>query len=288
MERSEYEPRTRNEQSEQSLTSVRRAGVVADSPAFKPLVEKITASPYLCLYGFYCHGSSSYGSTSLDQATSVLSCEVKSANRAAEVAREILADKRASGYENVEFVLSVGSTPTAHAASAATRQKVESLLHGKLELHAGNYPMLDLQQLYTSLIQPERIAQRVLTTVVSYYPGRGVNGTDEALCDAGAIAMSKDTGPSGGFGDMIGKKWRLGKISQEHGVLVQSDGERTLSPYPERETNSKGLKVGEQIQIVGQHACLIAAAYPWYYVVDSSVKGGESKVVDVWVPWKGW
>lgn len=288
MERSEYEPRTRNEQSEQSLTSVRRAGVVADSPAFKPLVEKITASPYLCLYGFYCHGSSSYGSTSLDQATSVLSCEVKSANRAAEVAREILADKRASGYENVEFVLSVGSTPTAHAASAATRQKVESLLHGKLELHAGNYPMLDLQQLHTSLIQPERIAQRVLATVVSYYPGRGVNGTDEALCDAGAIAMSKDTGPSGGFGDVIGKKWRLGKISQEHGVLVQSDGERTLSPYPERGNNYEGLKVGEQIQIVGQHACLIAAAYPWYYVVDSSVKGGESKVVDVWVPWKGW
>lgn len=259
-----------------------------DSPVFKPLVEKITASSYLSLYGFYCHGSSSYGSTSLDQATSVLSREVKSANRAAEVAREIIADKRASGYENVEFVLSVGSTPTAHAASAATRQKVESLLHGKLELHAGNYPMLDLQQLHTSLIQPERIAQRVLATVVSYYPGRGVNGTDEALCDAGAIAMSKDTGPSGGFGDVIGKKWRLGKISQEHGVLVQSDGERTLSPYPERENCSEGLKVGEQIQIVGQHACLIAAAYPWYYVVDSSVKGGESKVVDVWVPWKGW
>jgi len=269
-----------------SLTSVRRAGVVTDSPAFKPLVEKIIASPHLSLYGFYCHGSSSYGSTSLDQATSVLSREVESANRAAELAREILADTRSPGYQNVEFVLSVGSTPTAHAASTATRQKVDSLLHGKLELHAGNYPMLDLQQLHTSLIQPERIAQRVLATVVSYYPGRGVNGSDEALCDAGAIAMSKDTGPSGGYGDVIGKMWRLGKISQEHGVLVQSDGERTLNS--ERAASSEGLQVGEQIQIVGQHACLTAAAYPWYYVVDSSVKDGESTVVDVWIPWKGW
>ena len=56
----------------------------------------------------------------------------------------------------------------------------------------GNYPMLDLQQLHTSLISPSDIAQRILATVVSYYPGRGENGQDEALCDAGAIAMSKD------------------------------------------------------------------------------------------------
>lgn len=65
--------------------------------------------------------------------------------------------------------------------------------------------MLDLQQLHTGLIDRSRIAQRVLATVISYYPGRGEGGLDEALCDAGAIAMSKDTGPSGGFGDVIEK-----------------------------------------------------------------------------------
>ena len=163
---------------------------------------------------------------------------------------------------------------------------LKNILHGKVELHAGNYPMLDLQQLHTTLIEPERIAQRVLATVISYYSGRGVDGTDEALCDAGAIAMSKDAGPSGGFGGVVGKKWRLGRISQEHGVLVRS--QNSLQVYSGGSTLDEELTIGEQIQIVGQHACLIAAAYPWYYVVDSRDVGGDDTVVDVWVPWKGW
>ena len=137
--------------------------------------------------------------------------------------------------------------------------------------------MLDLQQLHTNLIDPKRIAQRVLATVVSYYAGRGPDGSDEALCDAGAIAMSKDTGPSGGYGDVIGKSWQLGRVSQEHGILTRTIG----SP-------GDGLDIESVVQIIGQHACLIAAAYPWYYVVDSDLEGGGDEVVDVWVPWKGW
>ena len=37
------------------------------------------------------------------------------------------------------FVLSVGSTPTAHAASAETRKILSQILNGKLELHAGEW-----------------------------------------------------------------------------------------------------------------------------------------------------
>jgi len=148
--------------------------------------------------------------------------------------------------------------------------------------------MLDLQQLHTDLIDRSRIAQRVLATVVSYYPGRGAGGSDEAMCDAGAIAMSKDTGPSGVFGEVIGKPWNLGRISQEHGILTQSMSVRS----PENgELNTGGgdrLELGSMIEIVGQHACLTAASYPWYYVVDSSVEGGRDSVQDIWVPWKGW
>lgn len=140
--------------------------------------------------------------------------------------------------------------------------------------------MLDLQQLHTGLIDRTRIAQRVLATVISYYPGRGANGTDEALCDAGAIAMSKDTGPSGGFGEVIGKSWRLGRVSQEHGILTRSGTETAAG--------EDQLRIGDVVQIVGQHACLTLAAYPWYYVVDSSKGNNASVVEDVWVPWKGW
>ncbi len=91
--------------------------------------------------------------------------------------------------------------------------------------------------------------------------------------------MSKDTGPSGTFGEIIGTGWRLGRISQEHGTLVQDVAS---------EQNLRKLNVGDLVQIVGQHACLTLAAYPWFYVVDSEGEGVGLVVEDVWVPWKGW
>lgn len=105
---------------------------------------------------------------------------------------------------------------------------------------------MDLQQQHTSLIDFPRIAQRIRASVVSYYPGRGKNGEDEALIDAGAIAFSKDTGPSGTFGEVMGRPWKLTRMSQEHGVLSSvADGDK--------------LEIGDMVDIVGQHACLIAA-----------------------------
>jgi len=142
--------------------------------------------------------------------------------------------------------------------------------------------MLDLQQVHTTLIDRSQISQKVLASVISYYPGRGKDGLDEAMCDAGAIAMSKDTGPIPGYGEVIGKSWKLGRISQEHGVLVQVPSSR------ESGHTDPALKVGETIEIIGQHACLTAAGHPWYYIVDSDMEGGEDKVVDIWIPWKGW
>lgn len=108
--------------------------------------------------------------------------------------------------------------------------------------------MLDLQQQHTGLIDHARIAQRVHATVISYYPGRGVNSTDEAMVDAGAIAFSKDTGPSKTFGEVVGRPWTLSRISQEHGILTCNEGKAT-----------EQLKLGTVVDIVGQHACLIAA-----------------------------
>lgn len=155
--------------------------------------------------------------------------------------------------------------------------------------------MLDLQQIATSLVTLPDVAQRVVASVVSLYPARGVDGENEALCDAGAIAFSKDTGPIEGFGAVVGvlggeKKvvrmarleesgWRLGRVSQEHGILVQTRTGETATP----------LGFGAYVEIIGQHACLEAAAFPWYYIVDSGAEGGfGDRVVDVWVPWKGW
>lgn len=138
--------------------------------------------------------------------------------------------------------------------------------------------MLDLQQLHTGMIDTGRIAQKVLATVISYYPGRGEGGIDEAMCDAGALAMSKDAGRLPGYGQVIGKPWMLQRISQEHGLLMQTSNGGA----------EEKLKIGETVEIIGQHACLIAAGFPWYYIIDSDMEGGADKVVDVWVPCKGW
>ncbi|KIJ21784.1 hypothetical protein PAXINDRAFT_65301 [Paxillus involutus ATCC 200175] len=258
----------------------KRAGTSPKLESFKPFISTVFASPAISVYGFYSHAGDSYGSTSLKQAVSYLTGEVRLANDAAAMALEVLAESPNKDAHNQPFVLSVGSTPAAHSASA--KAKMTSQLHGVLELHAGNYPMLDLQQLHTTLIDRPRISQRVLATVISYYPGRGKYGLDEAMCDAGAIAMSKDTGRIPGFGDIVGKSWRLGRISQEHGTLEQ------MPPDPASGQADPTLNVGDIIQIVGQHACLIAAGHPWYYIVDSDVEGGADKVIDIWVPWKGW
>jgi D-serine deaminase-like pyridoxal phosphate-dependent protein len=137
--------------------------------------------------------------------------------------------------------------------------------------------MLDLQQIHTSLFDSSRVAQKVLATVISYYPGRGADGTDEALCDAGGIAMSKDTGPIKGYGWVNGGSWSLKSISQEHGTLAQTSG-----------NDSSSIKIGDKVEIIGQHACMIAAGHPWYYIVDSSTVKDADRVVDVWVPCKGW
>ncbi|GLB36122.1 putative serine dehydratase domain [Lyophyllum shimeji] len=255
----------------------RRAGVSPDSPLFRELLSLLFSSPATSVYGFYVHAGNSYAAKSPSQASSFLSAEVEAVNTAAEAALAALNASSGKEYHQQPFVLSVGATPTAHAASAETRRMLSSMLHGVLELHAGNYPLLDLQQRHTGMIDEGRIAQRVLATVVSYYPGRGEAGEDEALIDAGAIAFSKDTGPSGGYGDVIGMNWRIGRMAQEHGILTRID----------RGASDEKLEVGSLVEIVGQHACLIAAAYPWYYIVDKNVEQG-TKVVDIWVPWKGW
>ncbi|KAH8120163.1 hypothetical protein DFH11DRAFT_1558674 [Phellopilus nigrolimitatus] len=261
----------------------KRAGVPAASPAFESFLTRVVSSPAVSLFGFYCHQGGSYVSTSHDQASSFLSQELEAVNTAAGLALALLAESPDASVHSVPFVLSVGSTPTAHAASTATRLRLEQQLNGTLELHAGNYPLLDLQQLNTSLIQPERISQCVLATVISYYPGRGTDGSDEAMCDAGAVAMSKDRGPIEGFGEVIGKKWRLGRVSQEHGILTKTGA----AAFGKSAADSEILQIGEQIHIVGQHACLIVAAHPWIYICDSDT-GEADTVVDIWVPWKGW
>lgn len=336
----------------------RRAGVHPESDYLRRLLSTIKERcPIVSVYGFYAHAGNSYASTSSAAAQVKLSEEIATVNKAAIVAKGILFDHTVAEFADGSrheqpFVLSVGSTPTAHAAHDVVQAKaaLANLEGGKVELHAGNYPFLDLQQLATKAI-PTRasdhtgsdlvpgccddefkvqqsvsnVAFTVLSTIIADYPGRASGPTDaetgaprgdgawsadgrakhgdEAMCDAGGIALSRDVGPFGGLGHIVWPKdksgWEINRASQEHGLLSvrqggpeqwaeqwqhekSSDGQSDQHQYPSR------VYLGERIQIIPQHSCLTAAQFPWYYVVDSRDASGGQIVQDVWVPWKFW
>ncbi|KAL7010337.1 hypothetical protein EMMF5_000360 [Cystobasidiomycetes sp. EMM_F5] len=245
----------------------KRAGLPPDSAAMDLLIKTAAQSPHVSIFGTYTHASFSYTSKSGQTAADYLALEVASANNVAKRVLQVLKEVGA-GPEKLEeggLRLAVGATPTAHAAhgeweEARARAGVaQGQLVGKVELHAGNYCLLDYQQVATTLVGLPDCAMTVGATVLSTYEER-----NEAVCDAGAICMSKDTGPIPGFGPVVSPEsldgWSLGRNSQEHGILV---GQGAL---PE---------IGQYVRIVPQHACLTAAQHPWFLIVD-----GDTKVQD--------
>lgn len=150
----------------------------------------------------------------------------------------------------------------------------------------GNYPTNDLQQVATSLVEPTQQAVRILADVCSVYPER-----NEALVNAGTIALSKETSEFPGFGVVVDRpQWSVVRMSQEHGILgwVESDQTRRLvekmgSKSGGGEKVEDAFAVGNKVLLYIQHACITAAMHFAYYVVDE-----QDIVRETWVPWKGW
>jgi D-serine deaminase-like pyridoxal phosphate-dependent protein len=265
----------------------RRAGIVNSSSALPNLVKRVEESPAVELYGFYCHAGHSYACRTEESAVAVLKDEVEGVVSASKLLRT-----------GRKVVVSIGSTPTAHVVRELREVLPEGL---ELELHAGmsaptqvlrlenstesskgNYPCNDLQQVSTGLVPHTAQSVRVLAEVCSVYPER-----NEALINAGTIALSKETSEFPGYGRVTERpQWAVVRTSQEHGILG-------LSPAPalsllgvngvRDEKAVDVFKVGDKVLLYCQHACITAAAYPVYYVVDE-----EDVVREAWVPWKGW
>ena len=168
-------------------------------------------------------------------------------------------------------VVSVGSTPTAHAARD---------LSGVTELRAGVYVFQDLVMAGIGVCRPEQIALSVLTTVIGHQRARGW-----VLVDAGWMALSRDRGTATqavdqGYGlvcdedgnilpDLIVKH-----ANQEHGNIELRPGSTAALPE---------LPVGTRLRILPNHACATAAQHDRYHVIGSS--GGSSAV---WPRFGGW
>ncbi|KAK6455966.1 putative serine dehydratase domain-containing protein [Scheffersomyces xylosifermentans] len=254
-----------------------RAGLINDSEYLEETLRKVLTNQKVKnvveVYGFYCHAGHSYASDSVNAAKSFLLQEITHANKAAKYALEF--------DPSLKLQLSVGATPTAHSSHELSIQELETAvgekLSGQLELHAGNYPCCDLQQVSTGCVTLDDVSISLLAEVCSTYPGRGKKGPGEQLVNAGVIALCREFGPLPGHGRVVEPKgfenWIVGRLSQEHGILVPLDTEKP----------TKFIPLGTKVKIVPQHSCITAAAHPWFYIIDDN-----DNVVDIWVPYRGW
>lgn len=289
----------------------RRSGVVVASPPFTSVVAAALAAHaagLIVLSGLYSHAGHSYGGDSQVAAMAMLRDELR-----ALMAGAAAFPSPAPG----PLTLSVGATPTAlsiqnmlDAPPSAAVQAAVSDLHAifreakaaghAVEIHAGVYPTLDLQQLAAHSLAASRlawadIAFTVLAEVCSVYPGRGAGGSPEALVGAGGLALGRETckayagmamvapwgrkGVAMPTGDVEAHRgWVVGRFAQEHGILTWTGGVG----------EEDGLEVGQRVRLWPNHACITSSHFGWYFVVDSSREGREDEVVDVWIKARGW
>ncbi|KAA6413128.1 MAG: hypothetical protein FRX48_02872 [Lasallia pustulata] len=313
-------------------TGYHRAGLKTNSSEFAVLVDTLLNHVELAgwgeLRGFYSHAGHSYGGDSEIAAMDMLVQEIGGLQDAAKFVKKKAANVSGS-KANRAFVLSVGATPTATSIQnilrgGSQRQFPEMRQHiarlcriieeaneqdeTSVELHAGVYTLLDMQQLATrarpsatstqhaeeqpSPLSTSDVALTILAEIASLYPARD---PPEALIAAGSLALGREpcmsyTGwgvvsdwglPSQqGHGDRR-SGWEVGRISQEHGIL-------------RKDTSSAGivtpeLEIGRKVRIWPNHACIAGAGFGWYLVVDSTLpEGRQDEIVDVWVRCRGW
>lgn len=284
-------------------TGYHRAGVQTDGASFRQIIDCIDTdlepSGNGRLVGFYSHAGHSYGGNSEESALELLEQEI---DRSAAAATKGVGDR----FGRRQFVLSIGATPTATsvqslldttAASAGKVKLQEQVRELKktiaevkrtytIELHAGVYALLDLQQLATRA-QPRKgmanLGLSILAEVASTYADRE---PPEVLVAAGSLSLGREPCQSYSGWGMLSREnheaghsgWMVDRVSQEHGILRKGSSPATASE----------LHIGQKVRIWPNHACIAGAGFDYYFVIDSSLPESKDVVVDVWVRWRGW
>lgn len=230
-----------------------RAGVDPSDPDSARLAIALGRSEAVHFQGLLTHAGHSYHARDVEEVRRIAAEEMESLTRF----RALIAGE---GFGDV--VRSIGSTPTTSV--------VDSFGDAD-EVRPGNYVFFDAFQETLGSCRREEVAVSVLATVVGSYPSRG-----EAIIDAAALALSKDSGPDHivpefGYGVVCDLALRplparLVALSQEHGKLSMA------SPPP----------VGTKLRIIPNHSCLTAAMFDRYAIVAGD------RVVDEWRPVRGW
>jgi D-serine deaminase-like pyridoxal phosphate-dependent protein len=241
-------------------TGDRRAGLLPDSPDLLDVAGALHAAPGVELLGVLTHAGQSYDCGSIAEVRAVAELERDGVVAAARRLRD-------AGLPCP--VVSAGSTPTAVHADDLT---------GVTEMRPGCYMFFDLDQLVLGSCARDDLALSVLTTVIGHNRHAG-----HLLLDAGALALSKDVSatrwrPEVGYGEVCDPASLtpypglfVGSVNQEHGVVPVTDPEAFAR-----------LPVGSQVRVLPNHACMTAAAYERYLVVE------DGAVIDDWDRVNGW
>ena len=238
-----------------------RSGLLPDDAAIVALARALNGGPGTRFNGVYTHGGHAYEARSADEIVAIAEDERASVVHAAACCEE-------AGVPCE--IVSVGSTPTLVHASH---------LDGVTEARAGVCVFHDLYQVALGCCAVEDVAATVLATVIGHQPAHGT-----VLVDAGGMALSKDRstrslGPEGdcGYGlvaDLSGDVMEGLKVEeayQEHG-LVRGPG-----------ADAERLPLGSRVRILPNHACMTAAAYASYHVVEGTSVVASWPRVNEWV-----
>lgn len=197
-----------------------RGGVQPGKPTLE-FAQKIGSFPGIHICGLLYYGGGVYGESTREGI-------IRAAERERDELTKTAALLRQAGFDM--SILSGGSSFSA---------KYPAHLAGITEVRAGNYIFNDCAQLPIKLVTEEDCALRVLATVVAK------PDACHAIIDAGSKSLTTDTAVfREGYGWIVGHpEIFIWKLNEEHGFL-KSD-----TPIH--------LDIGEKIQIIPNHACVI-------------------------------
>lgn len=240
----------------------------------------VQSSRRLRLCGLYCHSGNSYNCPGCP-ADARAAAQALAEHEAVTVA-SVAAELDVHGIPVP--AISIGATPSLMAGSVWSSSAIESALSKlpqstELELHAGNYPFLDRQQVASGSAGMEDIAVFVLARIIGVYPDR--NG-GEFLIDAGGCALHKDSGGLDTWGCLAEDQGLvLRKMTQEVSVVGRAKGSSEPIDFAR-------YTLGSLVRVLPNHSCMTAACHAEYVLVRRQGGVGELKVEGTIRPCKFW
>lgn len=237
-----------------------RGGIRADAPQLTAIAEFLQHHG-VEVSGVMTHAGESYHARSWDDIAAAAEQECAAAITAAARLRE-------RGIPCP--VVSVGSTPTAHAVSN---------LAGVTEVRAGVFSTFDLFMSNVGVCSTDDIALSVVTSVIGHNHQKGW-----LFVDAGWMALSRDRGTATqhkdyGYGLVCNSEGTpldltIASASQEHGIIeIPPDSAWNIADFP----------LGTTLRILPNHACATAAMHRHYQVI-----GGRNAGAEIWERITGW